>query len=55
MVNDLSLNKTNASAPRICAKEALVPFALGGVAGKKKLSKPKTADAIAAILKVNTS
>ncbi len=41
MLKDLSLNNTKASAPNICAKVVLVPFAFGGVSGKKKLSKPK--------------
>ena len=53
MLKDLSLNKTKASAPKTCAKVVFVPFAFGGVSGKKKLRIPRRAEATAAILKVN--
>ena len=55
MVNDRSLKRTKASAPRIWAKVAFVPLAFGGVGGNKKLHTPSTSDAIAAILKVRAS
>src|SRR5690349_25109863 len=53
-VNEASLNNTNASAPKICLNVAVVPFAFGGVSGKAKLNKPNIAEAMPAILKVNT-
>ena len=46
------LKRTNASAPSICANVVLVPFALGGVAGKAKLINPSKAEATAAMMKV---
>src|SRR4030095_4206680 len=51
-VNDLSLNKTNASAPSTFAKVVCVPFAFGGVSGNVKLNKPNIPDATAAITNV---
>ncbi len=55
IMNDLSLNNTNASLPRICENVAVIPLDFGGVSGKKKLNKPKTTEAPAAILKVKTN
>src|SRR6478736_4859215 len=52
-VNELFLNNTKASAPKICLKVAVVPLAFGGVPGKAKLINPNTAEATAAILNVN--
>ena len=52
IVNDLSLNKTIASAPITWAKLVFVPFAFGGVSGNAKLNNPNAADAAAAIRKV---
>src|SRR4030095_3363743 len=51
-VKDLSLNKTNASAPSTFAKVVLVPLAFGGVSGNVKLSNPKIPEATAAIINV---
>ena len=51
-VNDLSLNKTNASAPNTFAKVVFVPFAFGGVSGNVKLNNPKMPDVTAAMTKV---
>src|ERR1700733_9163609 len=55
MKKDLSLNNTNASAPRVWAKVGFGPLALGGVLGRKKLNKPRAREAMAAILKVNAN
>ena len=49
ITKELSLNSTKASAPRICVKVAFVPFAFGGVFGKKKLNNTSSSEATAAI------
>src|SRR6187399_2208783 len=51
-VNDLSLNKTRASAPSTLEKVVCVPFAFGGVAGNVKLNSPSIPEATAAIINV---
>ena len=55
IVNERFLNNTKASLPKICAKVVLVPFAFGGVSGRKKLNNPSATEATAAILNVNAS